>query len=85
MGTVAGLHPGDPTFSVTSLIADPTGTTSFLEQVSPHIYLGPGTPVSVVLSLMNVPTAYPVSVPTDTDVHGRVVLASAFSAVLVSF
>ena len=71
--------------SVSSMISDPTGATSLIEQVASHIYLGPGTPVSAVLSLMNVPTSHPVSVPTDTDVHGTVVLASAFSAVLRGF
>jgi hypothetical protein len=71
--------------SVTSLISDPTGTSSLLQQVASHIYLGPGTPVSAVLSLMNVPTAHPVSVPTDTDGHGNVVLAAAFSDVLRGF
>jgi hypothetical protein len=89
------LHMVDPSsnlgklatgkLSVTSLISDPTGTTTLLEQVASHIYLGPGTPVSAVLSLMNVPTAHPVSVPTSTDVHGTVVLASAFPTVLRSF
>jgi hypothetical protein len=71
--------------SVTGLISDPTGTTSLIEQVASHVYLGPGTPVSALLSLMNVPTAHPVSVPTDTDVHGTVVLASAFSTILRGF
>ena len=71
--------------SVTSLMWDPTGTTSLLEQVASHIFLGPGTPVSAVLSLMKVPTANPVNVPTNTDGHGKVVLASASSAVLRSF
>jgi hypothetical protein len=71
--------------SVSSLISDPTGTTTLLEQVASHIYLGPGTPVSAVLSLMNVPTAHPVSVPTSKDVRGTVVLASAFPTVLRSF
>jgi len=71
--------------SITSMIADPTGTSSLLEQVASHIYLGPGTPVSAVLSLMNVPTAHPVSVPTDTDDHGKVVLATAFPSVLRGF
>jgi hypothetical protein len=71
--------------SVSSLISDPTGTTTLLEQVASHIYLGPGTPVSAVLSLMNVPTAHPVSVPTAKDIHGTVVLASAFPTVLRSF
>jgi hypothetical protein len=71
--------------SVTSLISNPTGTTTLLEQVASHIYLGPGTPVAAVLSLMNVPTAHPVSVPTSKDVHGTVVLASAFPTVLRSF
>jgi hypothetical protein len=71
--------------SVTSLISDPTGATSLLEQVASHVYLGPGTPVSAVLSLMNVPTAHPLSVPTAKNVKGRVVLASAFDTVLRSF
>jgi hypothetical protein len=71
--------------SITSMVSDPTGTTTLMEQVASHIYLGPGTPVSAVLSLMNVPTANPVSVPTDKDGHGRVVLASAFATVLRSF
>jgi hypothetical protein len=70
--------------SVTSLISDPTGATSILEQVASHIYLGPGTPVSAVLSLMHVPTAHPLSVPTAKD-GGRVVLASAFDSVLRGF
>ena len=71
--------------SVTGLITDPTGTTSLLEQVASHIYLGPGTPVSAVLSLMNVPTANPVSVPTAEDLDGKVVLASAFPSILRGF
>jgi hypothetical protein len=71
--------------SVTSLISDPTGATSLLEQVASHIYLGPGTPVSAVLTLMHVPTTGPVSVPTATNVHGTVVLASAFPSVLRGF
>ena len=71
--------------SVTGLISDPTGTTSLLEQVASHIYLGPGTPVSAVLSLMNVPTANPVSVPTAKDLNGKVVLASAFPSILRGF
>jgi hypothetical protein len=89
------LHTVDPAsslgqlatgkLSVTSLISDPTGTTSLLEQVASHVYLGPGTPVSAVLSLMNVPTANPVNVPTNTDVHGKVVLAFGFSSILRGF
>jgi hypothetical protein len=71
--------------SMTSMMSDPTGTSSILEQVASHIYLGPGTPVSAVLSLMNVPTAHPVSVPTERDVHGTVVLAAAFANVLRAF
>jgi hypothetical protein len=89
------LHMVDPSsnlgqlatgkLSITSLISDPTGTSSLLQQVASHIYLGPGTPVSAVLSLMNVPTAHPVSVPTARDDRGTVVLASAFTAVLRAF
>jgi hypothetical protein len=59
--------------------------SSLLDQVASHIYLGPGTPVSAVLSLMNVPTAHPVSVPVSRDVHGTVVLAAAFADVLRAF
>ena len=71
--------------SVSSLISDPTGATTLLEQVASHIYLGPGTPVSAVLTLMNVPTAHPVSVPTAKNGHGTIVLASAFPTVLRGF
>jgi hypothetical protein len=71
--------------SITSMISNPTGTTSLLGAVASHIYLGPGTPVSAVLSLMNVPTAHPVEVPTSRDSSGNVVLASAFAAVLRGF
>jgi hypothetical protein len=88
------LHTVDPAsnlgrlatgkMSVTSLLADPTGASSLLEQVASHVYLGPGTPVSAVLTLMNVPTAHPVSVPISRD-GGTVVLASAFGSVMRSF
>jgi len=71
--------------SVASMMSNPAGTSSILTQVASHIYLGPGTPVSAVLSLMNVPTAHPVSVPTERDVHGTVVLAGAFENVLRAF
>jgi hypothetical protein len=71
--------------SISSMISDPTGTSSVLEQVASHIYLGPGTPVTAVLSLMNVPTANPVSVPTNKDGQGHVVLASAFDSVMRDF
>ncbi len=71
--------------SVTSLISDPAGAGSLLAQVASHMYLGPGTPVSAVLSLANVPTNNPVSVPTDRTVGGSVVLGSSFAAVLRGF
>jgi hypothetical protein len=71
--------------SISSMISDPTGTSSLLQQVASHIYLGPGTPVSAVLSLMNVPTAHPVSVPTNKDDQGHVVVASAFGSVMRNF
>ena len=70
--------------SVGSMMSDPTGASSLLQQVASHIYLGPGTPVSAVLSLMNVPTAHPLSVPIR-DVHGTVVVAAAFAHVLRAF
>jgi hypothetical protein len=71
--------------SVTSLITDPTGTASLLEQVASHMFLGPGTPVSAVLSLMDVPTAHPLSVPTGKGVRGGVVVGPEFATVLRSF
>jgi hypothetical protein len=71
--------------SVTSLISNPTGTGSLLAQVASHVYLGPGTPVSAMLSLTHVPAADPVSVPTDHTSGGRVVLGSSFASVLRSF
>ena len=89
------LHTVDPSsslgrlatgkMSVTSLLADPTGASSLLQQVASHVWLGPGTPVSAVMTLMNVPTAHPVSVPTSRDGSGTVVLASAFGSVLRGF
>ena len=89
------LHMVDPSsdlgrlatgkLSISSMISNPTGTSALLEQVASHIYLGPGTPVSAVLSLMNVPTAKPVSVPTNKDGQGHVVLASAFDSVMRHF
>ena len=71
--------------SVASLMSNPAGASSLLQQVASHIYLGPGTPVSAVLSLMNVPTAHPVSVPAERDVHGVVVLAADFENMLRAF
>ncbi len=71
--------------SIASLVSDPTGTTTLLEDVASHTYLGPGTPVSSVLSLMGVPTSHPVSVPTERNGQGDVVLASEFANVLRGF
>ena len=71
--------------SVTSMISNPTGTTSLLEQVASHVYLGPGTPVSAVLSLMDVATAKTVSVPTARDGAGHVVTAPTFASVMRGF
>lgn len=89
------LHTVDPSsslgrlatgkMSISSMISDPTGTTSLLEQVASHVYLGPGTPVSAVLSLMHVPTAHPLDVPTAKDGQGEVVPGSTLTAVLRSF
>ena len=71
--------------SVTSLISDPTGTSSLIESVASHVYLGPGTPTSALLSLMKVPTGRTVAVPTLTDSNGRVVLAAPFADILKKF
>ncbi|HVB91582.1 MAG TPA: hypothetical protein VND70_05725 [Acidimicrobiales bacterium] len=71
--------------SITSLITDPTGTSSLLAAVASHVYLGPHTPTSALLSLMDVPASNPISVPVTTEADGTVVLASAFVAVLRNF
>jgi hypothetical protein len=67
------------------MMSDPTGASSLLQQVASHIWLGPGTPVSAVLSLMNVPTAHPLSVPVERDVHGVVVVTAAFAHIMRAF
>jgi hypothetical protein len=89
------LHAVDPAsnlgrlatgnLSITSMLSNPLGTSALLSEVASHVYLGPGTPVSDVLSLMNVPTAHPVTVPTDRDARGQLVLAAAFVTVLRAF
>jgi hypothetical protein len=71
--------------SVTSLISDPTGTSSLIAQVASHVYLGPHTPISALLSLMDVPTKHPVAVPTTKEANGTVVLTAAFLTVLKAF
>jgi hypothetical protein len=71
--------------SVTSLISNPTGTSSLIQEVASHVYLGPHTPTSALLSLMHVPTKNPISVPTATDPSGHVVLADSFNDVMRSF
>jgi len=71
--------------SVTSLISDPTGTSSLIASVASHVYLGPHTPTSALLDLMRVPAAHPVAVPTSHDAEGRVVLASPFADILRKF
>jgi hypothetical protein len=73
------------TMPLGSLMSDPTGASSLLQQVASHIWLGPGTPVSAVLALMNVPTAHPVSVPVQRGLHGVVVLTAAFANVMRAF
>lgn len=70
---------------MTSMISDPAATSSLLAQVASHIWLGPGTPVSAVLSLMNVPTAHPVWVPVERDVRGVVVVTAAFADIMRAF
>jgi hypothetical protein len=70
--------------SIATLIANPTGTTSLVEQVASHVYLGPGTSVSAILDLLHVPTTQPVWVPT-AHTQGNVVLASPYVSVLRHF
>ena len=73
------------TMPLGSLMSNPAGASSLLQQVASHIWLGPGTPVSAVLALMNVPTAHPISVPVQRDLHGVVVLTAAFANVMRAF
>jgi hypothetical protein len=70
--------------SIATLLSNPTGTTSLLEQVASHVYLGPSTSVSALLELMHVPTSKVVHVPT-TRTNGNVVLADAYVGVLKNF
>lgn len=70
--------------SIASLIGNPTGTASLLEQVASHVYLGPSTSVSALLELMHVPTTQAVHVPT-TRTNGKVVLAAPYVGVLKNF
>ncbi len=89
------LHASNPTSSLgrlalgkidmASLIAHPAGTTSLLEAVASHVYLGPHTSVSSLLLLMSVPAGTPVSVPTATMANGQVVLAAPAVGVLRHF
>jgi len=75
----------DGKMALGSLMSNPAGASSLLQQVASHIWLGPATPVSAVLALMNVPTAHPVSVPVERDVHGVVVLTADFAHILRAF
>jgi hypothetical protein len=89
------LHAANPTsslgrlslgkVSMTSLISHPAGTASLLEAVASHVYLGPNTSVSSLLTLMHASTGTPVSVPTSTAPDGRVVLAAPADGVLRHF
>jgi hypothetical protein len=62
--------------SVSSLISHPAGSMSLIESVAHHVYLGPNTSPSALLSLTKVPAGHPVSVPTSKDSNGRVVLSA---------
>jgi hypothetical protein len=67
--------------SASSLISNPLSASSVLEQVASHIYLGPGTPTSAVMSLATVSAAHAVAIPTTRDSQGRIVLAANFSSI----
>jgi hypothetical protein len=71
--------------SMASLVGHPAGTTSLIEAVASHVYLGPHTSVSSLLTLMKVPTGKRVSVPTSTTSNGQVVLAAPAVNVLRHF
>jgi hypothetical protein len=71
--------------SMASLISHPTGTASLLEAVASHVYLGPKTSISALMSLTHVPVGTPVAVPTSTEGDGRVVLAAPAAKVLRHF
>jgi hypothetical protein len=67
--------------STSSLISNPLRASSLIEQVASHIYLGPGTPTSAIMSLTTVSTAHAVAIPTKSGPHGSVVLATMSAAV----
>jgi hypothetical protein len=71
--------------SLTSLISNPASTASLLDAVAKHIYLGPHTPFSSLLTLMHLQVGTPMAVPTSSDGSGHVVLASSASDVLRKF
>jgi hypothetical protein len=71
--------------SMTALISHPAGTASLMEAVASHVYLGPHTSVSSLLTLIHVPAGAPVSVPTSTTPSGQVVLAAPAVDVLRHF
>jgi hypothetical protein len=73
------------TTSITSLVSHPAGTASLMEAVASHVYLGPNTSPSSLMSLMQVPTTHTVSVPTSTKADGQVVLSAPAVDVLKHF
>ena len=72
--------------SMSSMMSDPTGTSSHPRAGGlAHLPRARARRSPPSCPSMNVPTAHPVSVPTERDVHGTVVLAAAFANVLRAF
>jgi hypothetical protein len=71
--------------SLASLLSNPVRTASVMAAAASHVYLGPNTSVSALLSLIHVPSGTSVSVPTTRQSDGNVVLAVPVSAVLRTF
>ncbi|HVA09222.1 MAG TPA: hypothetical protein VNG12_21020 [Acidimicrobiales bacterium] len=73
------------TLSVTSLLSNPAAASGLIASVASHVYLGPHTSVSALLSLMHVQSSTTLSMPTSTLSDGTVVLATAAMDVLRHF
>jgi len=70
--------------SASSLVSNPVGASSLLEQVASHVYLGPGTPMSAVLSLTALSATQTTVLPTTRAPRGGTVLADVDGSVLRS-
>jgi hypothetical protein len=72
--TIGRLASGQA--SASSLTANPLNASSILEQIASHVYLGPGTPTSAVMSLTAISEAHLAMIPTTKDPRGQIVLTA---------